>query len=137
MSVADKKTPDYKGSLEGGGIADTERGAIAIPLIRKDKDLETKTNVPDGFVMAVLDTFEYMSKGEWVERPEGGQPTTHKLDSVSSLMRLFGERYRVDMMSENGWSTGNYVAVASAPLSLTDMRMQQAQEERMKEGNKK
>lgn len=117
------KYPNYKEAMEGGGnITETERGAIALPLITRDKNLETKTNIPDGFVMAVLDTFEKISKNE-----------IHK---VSDLMHDFGERYRIDMMSEKGWSTGNYVAVASAPLSLTDARVAEAQE-RLKEGAKK
>lgn len=87
-----------------------------------DKNLHTKTNIPDGFVMAVLDTFEKISKNE--------------IHTVADLMKDFGERYRIDMMSEKGWSTSNYVAVASAPLSLTDARVAEAQE-RLKEGNKK
>jgi hypothetical protein len=117
------KLPNYKEAFEGGGgMSETERGAIALPLITKDKNLETKTKIPDAFVMAVLDTFEPMSKGEIL--------------TVEQLMKTFGERYRVNAMSEQGWSTGNYVAVASAPLSLTDARVAEAQE-RLKEGNKK
>ena len=123
MSENKPKLPNYKEALEGGGgMTETERGAIALPLITKDKNLETKTNIPDGFVMAVLDTFEQMAEG--------------KIHTFAKLMGLFGERYRIDRMSENGWSTNNYVAVASAPLSLTDARVAEAQE-RLKEGNKK
>ena len=116
------KLPDYKAAFEGGGGSDTERGAIALPLITKDQNLSTKTQVPDGFVMSVLDTIEEMSKGG--------------IESVASLMKFWGEAYRTDMMVEKGWSTANYVTVASAPLSLTDARIGEMQE-RMKEGAKK
>ena len=116
------KLPDYKAAFESGGGADTERGAIALPLITKDKNLSTKTQVPDGFVMSVLDTIEEMAKGEIV--------------TVAGLMKFWGEAYRVDMMVERGWSTANYVSVASAPLSLTDARIAETQE-RMKEGAKR
>jgi hypothetical protein len=123
MSEPSSRFPDYKTRLEqGGGLGETERGLIALPLITKDRNLWTKTNIPDGFVMAVLDTFEPMSKGEIL--------------TVEQLMQKFGDFYRTDRMSEKGWSTENYVRVASAPLSLTDARVAEAQE-RLKEGAKK
>ena len=122
MSENKPRLPDYKAAFEGGGATDTERGAIALPLITKDKNLPTKTQVPDGFVMSVLDTIEEMSKGG--------------IETVSSLMKFWGEAYRTDMMVEKGWSTNNYVTVASAPLSLTDARIAETQE-RLKEGNKR
>ena len=125
MSEQRPRQPDYRRDFGGEGMsaAETERGAIALPLITKDQNLETKTNIPDGFVMAVLDTFGPMAE--------------NIIHTVADLMRVFGERYRINMMSEKGWSTQNYVTVASAPISLTDMRMQQEAQNRMKEGAKK
>ena len=130
MSENKPRYPDYKSAMEGGGLSETERGAIALPLITKDKNLPTKTNIPDGFVMAVLDTFEPMSADSIADEGQNKHP------NFTRLMKAFGEFYRTDMMSENGWSTENYVRVASAPLSLTDARIAETQE-RLKEGNKK
>ena len=119
MSSENKDMPNPAMFREPSG--ESEKAAIATPLITNDKNLHTKTNNPNAFVMTVMDLVE-----PWL---------ANRLTSAEELMSKFNERIRVNEMSEHGWSTENYVRVASAPLSLSEFK--EAGDSRVGEGAKK
>ena len=116
--------------------ADTEKTMLARPLITSDKDNPTKTRIPNGYVMSVVDSIDVWTEIEHPAPYRCPHPDCKLTfyDPEAYMDHRWGEVYRVDMISEGGESRDEFVDVASAPWSLG---FKEKDEARMKEGSRK
>lgn len=97
---------------------DSERGAVARPLITSDKNDPAKTRLVNGYVMSVVDDL-----GEWTDRSPPFKCLKEECEFTTENESEFvdhrwAHNYRIDMISEQGESRREYERVASAPSSL-------------------
>ncbi len=128
----DEEQPDFS-KLFRPHATDSEKGVIARPLITSDKDNPTKTRIPNGYVMSVVDMIDVWTEIEHNPPYRCPHPDCKQtfLDPEAYMDHRWGEVYRVDMISEHGASRDEYVDVTSAPFSLG---YKEKDQERLKEG---
>jgi len=128
----DEQTPDFSRFVRPHQT-DSEKAIVAKPLVSSDKDNPTKTRIPNGYVMSVVDMVDVWTEIE--HNPPFRCPHPEcKLtfyDPEAYMDHRWGELYRVDMISEHGESRQEYVEVTSAPFSLG---YKEKEQERLKEG---
>lgn len=118
--------PDFRGFTHPHQM-DSERFAIAKPMIQSDKDNWVKSVIPQAFVMTAMDLISHVwaeiEKGppfkcvmEWHKEAEAKYD-----DPEEFLGHSWDELYRVNTVAEGGRGRDDFRGIASAPFSYASL----------------